>query len=329
MNNKIQKQNYPPIGVSFFKRAFLTVLGTVLFFALSAFMRSKPDKKKLAKSVKEPCLILSTHGSLFDAAYAGRAISPKYYTGVVAKKLFYVPILGKILKKCGFILKNQFTADINCIKQIKNSIDANVSVFMCPEGKTSVDGRTSYLAPSVAKLIKWTGAPVLFYKPNGSYLSAPRFGKTRRGKINVESRLLFTKEETKTLSADEIFERLNEAFQYNDHEYQEKNHLKFKSRAPASGLENLLYKCPKCGAEFQNVSKKDILECTACGNSVKIDLYGKISPNDGNSVAFDRIDRWVDFQKAALTEEILKSIGENQTGKKEISGISDDAKTDG
>jgi 1-acyl-sn-glycerol-3-phosphate acyltransferase len=354
IEKKRPKKNGP------FKRAFLTALAVVLFRALCVFMRAKTDGKKLAKSIAEPCVLLSTHGSVFDAAYAGRAIVPKYYTGVVAKRLFYLPFLGKVLSYAEFIQKKQFVVDIGCIKQIKSGIDGGASVFICPEGNTSVVGRNSYLSPSIAKLIKWIGAPVLFYRAKGSYLSFPRFGKIRKGKILVESELLFGKDEIKNLSTDAIFERLNEAFQYNDHEYQEKNRIKFKCKAPAEGLELLLYKCPKCGAEFKNSSKKDEIFCSECGNTVKIDLYGKIVPidisgergvgkkeiisktdensnekavsnADGNSnekivskieanpnkivsnseiisnrsVAFDRIDRWVDFQKYALTAEIL------------------------
>lgn len=333
------KNSRRPKGVGFFKRTFLPVAAVLLFRALSAVMRAKTDDKKLAKSVAEPCVILSTHGSVLDAAYAGGAIAPKYYTGVIAKKLFALPVLGKILTAADFIPKKQFVVEISCIKQIKNSIDNNISVFICPEGKTSVDGRNSYISPSIAKLIKWIGAPVLFYRVHGSYLSCPRFGKMRRGKIQVEARLLFGKDEIEKLSVDEIFEKLSGEFKYNDHEYQEKNRLKFKCRAPSKGLELLLYKCPKCGAEFKNFSKGDVISCSACGNSVKIDLYGKIIPiapidvgriginaengesfgvNSNRSVAIDRIDRWVDFQKDALIAEIIEKHGENRDSTKAL-----------
>ncbi|MDR2046800.1 MAG: 1-acyl-sn-glycerol-3-phosphate acyltransferase [Clostridiales bacterium] len=293
-------------SVSFVKKNALTVLARALFGAACIVMNCKKEKSRLAEKTDGPCLILSTHGSLLDAVYAGRSILPKYYTGVVAKNVFLQPVIGGLVRKMGFIAKKQFVADIVCIKAIKSALDGGVSVFICPEGKISADGRQGYLSPAIAKLVKWADAPVLFYKTHGSYLAFPRWSKgIRRGKIRVEASLLFSKDELRTLSYDDIYERLKTAFVFNDYEYQEQNRLKFRTRRPAEGIERLLYKCPECGAEFQNLTKKDALTCSSCGNAVRIDLFGAITSLTGGAF-FDRPDRWADFQKAALREETAR-----------------------
>ncbi|MDR1939416.1 MAG: 1-acyl-sn-glycerol-3-phosphate acyltransferase [Clostridiales bacterium] len=300
--NKEKKNRANP---SVLKRIAFAVGTELVFRGVALIMNSRAYGKRILRDLKEPCLILSTHGSLLDVAYGGCAVIPRYYTGVVAKNLFFIPVLGKILSRFGFISKKQFAVDINCIKSIKQNLENGVSVFMCPEGKNSVDGREIKLAPAIAKLIKWANVPVVFIGIRGSYLTLPRWNmkKPRRGKIRAEVELLFSKDDVTNLSVDGLYQKLLAAFSYNEYEYQEKHGMKFKSRVPAEGIEKLLYKCPRCNAEFKQISQKDKIICTACGNAARLDAYGKITPATDDSVVFPRPDIWADFQIAALKEE--------------------------
>jgi len=205
------------------------------------------------------------------------------------------------------IPKHQYIADLACIKKIRQYIDAGECVLMCPEGKVTMDGRNGFLSASVAKLIKWLKVPVVFVHTHGSALTFPKWavvGGFRRGECVTESRVLFTAEQTVSLSEDEIYEKLSAAFTFNDYEYQDVNNIKFKTKIPAMGISGLLYKCPKCNSEYVNTTDSHMIKCSECGNTAIIDVYGRITAADDTSVAYDRPDRWVDFQKAEIEKEI-------------------------
>ena len=64
------------------------------------------------------------------------------------------------------------------------------------------------------------------------------------------------------------------------------------------------YKCPKCSSEFTLRSQGNRLYCTACGNAVKMNQYLLFEPEKQDTVYFDGIDKWYDFQKEHLEKEI-------------------------
>jgi len=43
-------------------------------------------------------------------------------------------------------------------------------------------------------------------------------------------------------------------------------------------LELLLYRCPKCGAEFTMRTEGNEIFCAACGNRGRMDEYGFLAP---------------------------------------------------
>ena len=72
----------------------------------------------------------------------------------------------------------------------------------------------------------------------------------------------------------------------------------------AEGVEYVLYKCPKCQSEFMLRSKENQVYCLACGNSVHMNKYLFFEPESDDTVYFDGMDRWYDFQKECLDKEI-------------------------
>ena len=289
------------------KSKFLAALVGLVFRTFSLVSGNKVNGKKHIGTIKGPCLILATHGSTLDFAFGGAALAPKRYVGVVAKELFYRPVLGKFLKKAGFISKQQFAVDARCIRSIKSCLDSGVSVFICPEGKRTADGRQSYLPPAIAKLVKWANVPVVSANIRGSYLSLPRWGGFfRRGKIQTDVRILYARDSIASADCNQIYSDLKKALTFNDYEYQESCGIKFRTGNPAKGLHRLLYKCPACHAEFKTLGKKDKLYCSECGATVKVDLLGRLIPISGD-IPFDRVDKWADYEIETLKQQCAYS----------------------
>jgi hypothetical protein len=260
---------------------------------------------KAVRSIKGPVLVLGTHHAGTDFLFMTRVMAPKRMSFVIAANMFYDKrYAGAIRLMRNSIPKKQFTADYECVRSIKKMVECGISIGLYPEGRVSVDGTESYISISIAKLIKWLNIPVVMVKNLGGYLSMPRYNfKFHIGKVEITAKPLFTAEQTKTLTAQEIHEVLLKEMRYNEFEYQEKNHIAFGGKRPALGLDRLLYKCPRCGAEFQMKSDFNTLCCKACGNTATIDKYGKIMPV-GEGIAYPRVDLWYRYQKEEVEKEI-------------------------
>ena len=236
----------------------------------------KVDKSAI-KGMKGPFLVLGNHTSWVDFLYFSNCVYPHPMNVVVTSNVFYMKFLGKLFTDFGAIPKKQFTSDFSCIKHIKRNLDNGNSVLLFPEGRITVDGSTGYIAPSIGKLIKFLNCPVIKGITVGSYVTRPKWGKKRPGKVTLKMEPLLSTDDIGDMSNEEIYEYILKNFSYDDNvAFKEQNRKVYGLRL-AETLEKLLYKCPRCGAEFKNVSKYRTFRCTACGNTVKYNTGGTLS----------------------------------------------------
>lgn len=268
--------------------------------------RVKYDKSAI-KGLKGPFVVLGNHSSVTDIAFTVGALLPHRLNILTSKDLFTWKLFKPFITRLGCIPKSQFVIDIMSLKMMKAAVEQGRVVALYPEGKTSLDGKQlHYLSPSIGKLIKYLGVPVVLSHSLGAYLTKPRYFKGfRYGKVFMKESLLITAEEIKTISVAEIHKRVTEALKFNDNIYQKENKIRFRSRKPAAGMEYILYRCPKCNLDYIMRSTDRRLICDYCGNSVEYTEYGELIP-DAQSKAFDRIDLWYDWQRKCVDEEIRK-----------------------
>lgn len=287
--------------------AFLYYLIAVAVRVLAKLLFRIKYKKDGIKDLKGPFLLLGNHASVTDIAFTVGAILPHRLNILTSKDLFTWKLFKPFITRLGCIPKSQFAIDIMSLKMMKAAVEQGRNVALYPEGKTSLDGKgLHYISPSIGKLVKFLGVPVVLSHASGAYLTKPRYFKGfRYGKVLLEETILLTAEEVKTLSVNEIYQRVTEALKFNDNIYQQENNIRFRSKKPAAGLEYILYRCPKCGLDYIMRSTDRRLICDYCGNSVEYTEYGKLIP-DAQSKAFDRIDLWFDWQRKCVDEEIRK-----------------------
>ncbi len=253
-------------------------------------------------------LIVCNHLSAYDFIHFSSAMYGAPLNFVVAENMMYsMPIFAKLLGSYHAITKKQYFADFACIKNVKKYLDAGISVLICPEGKVSANGVTGSIAPSIARLVQWLGYPVGVIKMQGASLARPKWAYNlrfvRRGKVITNCDMLFTADEAKKLTKDEIYDRVCSALYQNEHKWQIDNGIVFKGRRYAEGLDRLLYRCPRCGSEFEMTSQDSHLTCNKCGNDVIYGFDGHIVPQ-GDSVCPDRIDLWYDIQRELVAKEV-------------------------
>jgi 1-acyl-sn-glycerol-3-phosphate acyltransferase len=295
-----------------FKKAniFLySILCAVCLWARIHFrIKFKREELKAVRRLESPVLVLCTHHSGYDFAILSSALFPKRLSIVVAENVYYSPF-GKFARAVGnSIPKKQGLSDASTVMNIKKMLNAGLSVAIFPEGRFSIDGTEGKVSPTLFKLLKWLKVPVVLLVSHGSYQIRPRWANDYRvGKVRPELKVLFTPEELEKLSEKEIREKFTSNFRFNDFVFQTENNIRVKTkRGNAEGLRHLLYKCPKCGAEFAHEENGDFMECGVCGNKIFFDDYGRISPV-GDSAYFERPDLWNKYQKEALRKEIAST----------------------
>lgn len=262
---------------------------------------------KAVKKLKEPFVVIGNHAGALDIAFTVAAMVPHRLNIVMSREICSWKAIRPFVGKIAAIPFNQISTDIVGLRTIKSALEQNRNIIIYPEGKASHDGTGLHYIPiNVAKLLKFLDVTVVLSYNEGAYLTKPRFFKGfRHGKTRVTESILFTREEIRSLSLEEIIERVRKALAFNDNIYQRENNIRFRTKTPAQNLSFILYKCPKCGAEYKMRSTDRLLICDACDNTVEYTEYGELIPK-GDSVAYDRVDLWYAFQREAATEEVRK-----------------------
>ena len=261
-------------------------------------------RKKNMEGVEGPYLILLTHSSMVDFNVMATAVAPGTANNVMTLEGFntYTEVL---MRSLGVLGTRKFISDLNLIKNIKYCMEKlgnNFALF--PEARYSLDGCTSYIPESVGKMIHLLKVPVVVICIHGNFVTCPQWNKKNK-KTYVEAEMIkiLDREEAASLSPEEINQRIRENFQYDDFKWQLENKIKIDHPGRADGLHRLLYKCPACLSESQTDSAGDRLWCKHCGKSWRMDEYGQLHAESGDT-EFSHIPDWSNWERECVRKEI-------------------------
>lgn len=267
-------------------------------------------KRINVESLKPPYLLLCTHAAFLDFKVATKAIFPHGATYVVAIDGF----IGreKIMRDVGCIATRKFINDVQLVKNLVYSINVlKQNVIVYPEARYSICGTTAILPPSLGKLAKLLNVPVAVLNTHGHFINSSVWNlKNKRVPVEAEFTQIVDKDEIKTLSYEQINERIEKAFYYDDFAWQKEKGILIKDKNRAKGLEKVLYKCPHCNAEHVIYSDGTKLICPNCKKEYEFCEDGSIKALNGET-EFPHIPDWYEWERACVKEEILR--GEYKT----------------
>lgn len=275
------------------------------------YLLSVPDTKKhglkiIKKGIdglKPPYLLLCNHNAFMDFKAATAAIYPSRANYIVAIDGF----IGreKLLRNVGCICKRKFTNDVTLIRNIKKVMENGDICVIYPEARYSLCGTTAVLPKSLGELCKMLGVPVVTFICRGHHINSPFWNLHDRGvnPTEAEMTLLYSPDELKNVTADEINDKLVTAFQYDDYKWQYERGIKVTYEKRAEGLHKVLYQCPHCKTEFKMTSKDDKLICSACGKVWRYLENGRLEAVDGET-EFYHIPDWYEWQRANVKAEV-------------------------
>ncbi len=252
----------------------------------------------------KPYLMLVTHSSMVDFNLMLKATHPHKVNNVMTLEGFNT-YTEPLMRSLGVLGTRKFITDIHLIKNMKYCVDKLKNPFVLfPEARYSLDGCTSYLPQSLGKMVRLLGVPVVVLMIHGNFVTCPQWNKiNKKTFVEAEAKQIITAEETKTLSVDEINQRIAEHFVYDDFAWQKEKQLKIDHPQRAKGLHALLYKCPNCAEEHQTDSEGTKLWCNCCKKTWEMDEYGELHALEGET-EFPHIPDWSNWERECVRKEI-------------------------
>lgn len=254
-----------------------------------------------------PLFIVCNHGGYFDFLFTAAAVQERRLHFLCADYYFQNKTLGRILRGLGAIPKKQFYPDINSIASMMEVLRRGSAIALFPAGQTSMDGTTTPISNSIARLIQGAGVPVAAIRIQGSYFTHSRFcrGATNIGRVEAEKRMILTAEQTRSLDEETIFQIICEAIEFDDFAWQRDTGVLFHGKQRAQGYENMLVVCPKCGDRYSYQAEGNHVCCISCGNSAQVGENMRFIPETGSSTPQD-LQAWIELQREYIVEDISR-----------------------
>ena len=272
--------------------------------ALPEVRSHKPKISKVGmRGIKPPYILLGNHNAFMDIKMLSYITFPHLLNYVIAIDGF----LGRenFLRHIGGICKRKFTTDFKLIKHIEEVIKNKHVLAMFPEARYSLCGTNAIIPKSLARLCKHLNVPVVTLMMKGHHINSPFWNLTNRKIKGIEAELkcLITKDELHELSIDEIDERIQNEFIYDEYAWQLKNKIPVTYEGRAEGLHKVLYKCPHCGKEYFMSSSGHTLKCDVCGKTWDYSIYGELKANEGET-EFSHIPDWYEWERKEVKKEV-------------------------
>ena len=264
------------------------------------------------RDLKPPFVVIGNHTNNWDPFILSYKIKEPIHF-VTSVEQFRSRFMRFLLGLAGCIPKTKAMSDATTVKSLFHVRNRGDVVGVFPEGMRCWDGKTVEILYPTAKVLKSMGVPVVSFLVHGAYLSHPRWAVTsRRGKIQVNYGILFTPEDLKTLTVDEIYDMMCAALQTNEYRWQEQHMIPFTGKRLAERMERVLFLCPGCGKIGRLFSKDDAISCLECGETVRYNQYGYFE-KDGGQPRFKSVLEWNQWQLKEL-EGIIRDRMANPGG---------------
>ena len=236
-------------------------------------------------------LILFNHQTAFDQFFVGMCFKgPVYY--IASEDLFSMGFASKLIRYLvAPIPINKQATDVTAVMNAMRVAREGGTIALAPEGNRTFSGKTEYIKPSIAPLIRALKMPVAICRIEGGYGAHPRWSDVvRRGKVRSYVSEVIEPEEWKALSDDALYERVCRALEQDegclDHEYPHKRSAEY--------LERAMYVCHRCGlSEFESHGTR--IRCKLCGEEIEyLPTKELVSAEEGFPFRF--VTEWYRYQ---------------------------------
>ena len=260
--------------------------------------------RKNMKGLKPPYIVFCSHHAWMDFYVTPLALFPHRANYVSEMEGF--EFFGEwAYRQIGCLGTRKFVNDIALVRNIKRCIERKGILVIYPEARYANVGTSSELPPSVGKLVKNLGVPMVCINMRGNYIQSPIWNTKIRKQARLDTEIiqLLTSEQIKKMTHEQVTQAISGYLAYDDYIYQLENKIKIDVPWRAEGLHKVLYRCPECNSDFSIRSEGAHLYCENCGNRVTMNIYGRLVQGD-DAYRFSHIPDWYEWQRQCVIDEI-------------------------
>ncbi|MDR1800369.1 MAG: 1-acyl-sn-glycerol-3-phosphate acyltransferase [Lachnospiraceae bacterium] len=251
------------------------------------------------KKLKPPFIVVSNHASRMDYVYTSLAFLPHRLNYVVGNNEFFRSHLTFILRLMQAIPKKNFVNDTYAMRQMLRVIKKKGVLCLFPEGMSSISGANQPSAIGTGKVLKMFDCPIYMTKISGGYLTSTKHCLDERpGRVDVEVDKLFSREDLKKMTGEEIQKALDEAIWHDDYEWNKSARVEYAGKGQmAKNLQDMLYYCPQCKTELTMETKGNLIYCKKCKKGAELNNYYDLVPYGEESVIPETPRAWWNLQR--------------------------------
>ena len=258
---------------------------------------------------KEPCLILMNHSCFLDLQIACRLLYPRPFNIVCTSDGFVGMggLMAWLMRTIGCIPTRKFVTDLSLVQDMQYCFRTlGSSVLMYPEASYSFDGTCTPLPRKMGVLLKKLDVPVIMIETFGAFSRNPLYNELqirRSVPVSAKMRCLYTREQVRTLSVQELSDGLDDAFSFDHFRWQKEQGLEIHDSFRADGLNRILYRCAHCGTEGHMQGRGTTLTCTHCGKTWELTPLGELRAQSGPT-EFTGIPRWFAWEREQVRNQL-------------------------
>jgi len=252
---------------------------------------------------KEPYILMANHTTELDMFMVG--IANRRHIYYVAGEHLFRTWFGKPLAYLiNPIPMPKGYPSMAPVKEMLSRIKDGHSIMIFPEGSRNFHGETIPVELATGKLVKTAHCGLVTYRTNGGYFTAPRWAyKSRKGPVDGKVMGVYSSEELKKMTVQEITDLINRDLYVNAYDNQRKEMRRYECDTPAEGMENYLVICPECGSYDTLETSCDTFRCRNCGMKGRYNEYGFLH---GDKVRFDSVYDWGKWIEGRFDEDMEK-----------------------
>ncbi len=263
------------------------------------------ETKRMELCRDEPCLVLMNHSCFLDLMIISRVLHKRPFNIITTSDAF----VGKelLMRMVGCIPTQKFVTDVRLIQDMEYALKTLKNhVLMYPEASYSFDGTATPLPRKMGVLLKKLDVPVVMVTTEGAFTRQPLYNELRKRKVQVKARVecLFTRQELKEKTVQELSDRLDEAFTFDGFAWQREQGVQIQAPDRAEGLSRILYQCAHCGKEGGMESSGTTISCKHCGKQYELLPDGSLKALAGET-EFSHIPDWYAWQRSQVRQQIL------------------------